>query len=382
MRPPARSAAAEVIRVLATAGLGVGLCLAGAVFDSPSLYVPGLALGALAIGSVVWVRLAAAGARVERAAGPPTVVEEEPWPLRVRVRTGTAAPPGSDLIEPLLGWPVPMAGRRSRRVRINVRFARRGRRLLAPPSLVLRDPLGLHELTLEGDGGDAVLVLPRIEPVEPARGGGGAGEERGFGGADAGLAGRRLDATLAELEIDGLRPYRDGAPASRIHWPTVARTREMVERRLVADLDAAPLVVLDASSPESEEALDKAVRATASLCVHLARAGGCAVLLPRERRPWSIGPDLGGWGQVHARLALVSGDAPPPAVGHLARGGAVFWVTASASPVPARSLERLPAATRWLVSPGPARGGALTVAGCSIRPFERRRRLAAAGGAA
>ena len=50
-----------------------------------------------------------------------------------------------------------------------------------------------------------------------------------------------------------------------------------------------------------------AVRAAASLCVHLARKDGCAILLPGERRPIEIGHDLGAWPAVHARLALVRG---------------------------------------------------------------------------
>src|SRR5215218_4723978 len=50
---------------------------------------------------------------------------------------------------------------------------------------------------------------------------------------------------LAQFEVDGLRPYRDGSPASRIHWPAVARTGEMVERRLVAGGDPRPMVVFE-----------------------------------------------------------------------------------------------------------------------------------------
>ena len=114
-------------------------------------------------------------------------------------------------------------------------------------------------------------MLPRVEPVTaPGSGGAGAGAQAGLG-AQPSLSGRRLDASAAELEIDGLRAYREGAPASRIHWPSVARTGEMLERRLVAELDSAPLIVMDPSAPASEEALDKAVRAAASLCVWLAR---------------------------------------------------------------------------------------------------------------
>src|SRR5918994_638812 len=260
------------------------------------------------------------------------------------MRSGSLLPPGGELIEPLLGWPIPIAGRWSRRVRINVRFSRRGRRVLEPGRLVIRDPLRLFSRELVDSGGEEVLVLPRIEPVTAPGGGGAGAGEQGGRGLDPGVMGRRLDASLAELEIDGLRPYREGAPASRIHWPTVARRGEMLERRLVAELDSAPLVVLDPSAPASEEALDSAVRAPASICLWLARKDGCAVLLPGDRRPIDLGHDLGAWPAVHARLALVEEGAAPGSGELGPRGGAVIWVTGADLRATPRALERLPAA--------------------------------------
>ena len=361
-------------RALGTAALGLALCLVGATFDTPSLYVPGVALTTIALGAVTWVRLAARGARVTRAPGPHTVVEDEPWPLRLELRTGALPPPGGELIEPLLGWPVPVAGRWSRRIRINVRFSRRGRRRLDPTLLVVRDPLGLDRAEILGEGGEELLVLPRVEPVEPVRGGGAGGGAAGEGEQFGPI--RRLDRSPAELEIDGLRPYRPGAPASRIHWPTVARSGEMLERRLVAGLDAAPLVVLDATRPESEKALDAAVRAAGSLCVHLARFGGCAILLPGERRAVEVGADLGAWPAVHVRLALVEPTAAAPALSRSGRSGAVIWVAARKHAHPPLALERLPAGSRWLVVPRPPRGlpPAFTVAGCTGVRVDRARR--------
>ena len=192
--------------------------------------------------------------------------------------------------------------------------------------------------------------------------------------------GRRLHASMAELEIDGLRPYREGAPASRIHWPTVARRGEMLERRLVAELDAAPLIVVDPSAPSGEEGLDKAVRAAASVCVHLAQAGGCAILLPGDRRPIEIGHDLHGWPAVHARLALVETGAPPPAASLGPRGGAVIWVTGADLRRAPRALERLPAGARVVVSPSALPGvrPLFEVAGCTGFLIERARRGVAA----
>ena len=368
-------------RAAATAALGLALCLAGATFDSPSLYPPGVALFVLSAGAVAWVQIAASGVRLVRQPGPPSVVEDEPYPLRIELRAGRLPPPGGELLDPLLGWPVPIGGRWMRRVRINVRFARRGRRRLEPGLLVIRDPLRLCVRELRGEGGEELLVLPRTEPVlAPGGDGAGAGESA-LAGATAGMAGRRLDASLAELEIDGLRPYRDGAPASRIHWPTVARTGDVLERRLVAELDSAPLVVLDAGSPADEEALDCAVRAAASLALHLARASGCALLLPGDRRPVEIGPDLSGWHSLHVRLALVEAGSQAPAMARAPRGGAVVWVTASDIQRAPRVLDRLTAAARFIVSPHPLPGyrAAFTVAGCTGQALDRARR--GAGGA-
>jgi uncharacterized protein (DUF58 family) len=199
-------------------------------------------------------------------------------------------------------------------------------------------------------------------------------------GIDPGVMGRRLDASMAELEIDGLRPYREGTSASRIHWPSVARSGEMLERRLIADLDSAPLIVLDASAPDGEEGLDKAVRAAASLCVHLAHAGGCAILLPNDRRPVEIGHDLAGWSGVHARLALVESGPAPPASRLGPRGGAVIWVTGADLRATPRALERMPAGSRYVVAPGmlPGVRAAFEVAGCTGCLVERVRRGVAA----
>jgi uncharacterized protein (DUF58 family) len=219
----------------------------------------------------------------------------------------------------------------------------------------------LSEAQVAGQGGEELLVLPRIEPV---RAGAGGGTGIGPGGpADAGhtSAGGRLDGAPAELEIDGLRPYREGAPATRIHWPTVARRGEMLERRVVADLDSAPLVVLDASRPENDEALDAAVRAAASLCHHFATRGGCALLLPGARRPLEVAPELGAWPRAHAQLALVESGPPPVPP---SRSGALIWVSAASGRPPA--IERARAAARYLVTPAPPAGArsAFTVAGC------------------
>jgi uncharacterized protein (DUF58 family) len=350
-------------RAPAVALFGALVSVAASGFDSPSLFVPGVALVLLGVGAWLWVGLAAQGAGVTRTAGPPTVEEEAPYPLRLTVERGIVAPPGGELDEPLLDQPVRLSLRGLPRIRVDVRFARRGRRTLAPARLVIRDPLGLAAREMRTEAAE-VLVLPRVMPlgVEAAGAAGGLGREAS-----------RLSAHAAELELDSLRPYRDGAPASRIHWPTVARRGEMVERRLIADVDLRPLVVVDPRRPPSEEALDEALRAAASLCVHLARLGGCALLLPGDRRQSDIEPDLRSWAPLHARLALIEPGDGPPVAGRIERSGAVFWVAAGAASPPT-GIARAAAALRYLVTPAELSGRSpdFTVAGCGVHRLGRR----------
>ena len=355
------------MRAFGAAVLGVLIAVAAAAFDAPSLYVPGIGLFLLGAGAGVWVAAAAQGAGVQREPGPPVIEEDQPYPVRLWLPRGLVRPPGGELWEPLLGRTIRLRARTRRRIRVDVRFARRGRRHLAPARLTIADPLGLARRELESDPAD-VLVLPRVEPVPAA----GAGTTDGLSGEAA-----RMAVHAAELELDSLRPYRPGTPASRIHWPTFARHGEMMERRLIADVDLRPLVVVDPRRPSSEEALDRAVRAAASLTVHLAKAGGCSLLLPGDRRSTDVEPDLRAWPPLHARLALLEPEDGAPAVARVERAGAVFWVTAGGSNPP--GLSRAAAAVRYLVtpsSPGDARVE-FTVAGCSVQRMNRRSRSAA-----
>ena len=355
-------------RAAGSAALGLVLLLVGASFAMKSLYVPGLALLGLGALLPAWVALAAAGARLEREPGPATVEEDAPWPLRVTVRPGILPPPGGELIEPLLPDPVRLsrmpAGKDGvRRARVDVRFGRRGRRRLEPGRLVIRDPLSLAARELPGGRGHGeVLVLPRIESVLPVEGGGAPGSEDRRGDEGSATAGARLPAP--ELELDVLRPYRQGTPATRIHWPTLARTGELMERRFVADPRARALIVVDASNPAGDRELDAAMRAVASLAYWLARSGGCGVLLPGDRRPTLLRPDMRSFGEVHARLALLQPSGALPDAATLRSGrGQLIWVTASRA-VPIVPLRK---AGGWVVAPHPLAAGVTVefrVAGC------------------
>lgn len=366
-----------MVRALTAAALGTALVVAGAGFDSPSLLVPGVAMTGLAVVALTWVGVATAGLRLERAPGPTRIVEGEPYPLRITARGGRVPPPGGELRDPLLERPIPIGPRWPRALELDLPLSGRGLRFLDASRLTVRDPLGLCAREISAPPAGEVLVLPRVEPVVAA--GRGAGGRAALEGLELGVAPGRLDARMIELEVDGLRAYREGSPASRIHWPAVARTGELIERRMASGADSAPLVALDASNPAGDAQLDAAVRAAASLCVALATAGGCGALLPGDRRPVEIEPDLRAWPAVHARLALVAaGDAPPIVPSH---AGTLFWVTAAAtSRGPRRGAAR--SGPLYLVAPAAslgAAGSAFSVADCAgvlVAGAARRRALA------
>jgi len=360
---------------LGAAALGVALILLAGLFDAEPLYVPGIALIGLAVIAVVWVSAAARGLQVRRVVTATRVEEGEPLLVVIEVGTGRIVPPAGDVLDPLLAEPAALGSvRRGTRVRIRARFARRGRRLLPPPSVVVRDPLGLTATLVTGDGApDEVLVLPRVDTVR-------APDEHGGRATN----GHGLRAAGAEADLDGLRPHRPGAPASRIAWQVYARSGELHERSMRAGGDSRPLVVLDLSGTAVEEDADAAVRAAASLVVHLARRGGCALLIPGDRRPLSIEPGLRGWPHAHARLALAEIGTRPQLAALAGRPGALIWVSARPRREPPRALVRAPARVRVHVVPGvaPGRKALFTVAGCTGYAMDGRLRAGQATAAA
>jgi uncharacterized protein (DUF58 family) len=356
---------------VAVAAGGVALTLAAFTFDASPLFVPGVALILVGALAPAWVWLASGSARVERHLTAATAIEDEPVEATIEISRGPLGLPGAEVLDPLAGEPLALGSslspiRGSRRVTVHVvaHFSRRGRKRLVPPTLRVKDPLELAVVVKAGTTAvQEVLVLPRTEPVRWVSAG-------SRGRADRTALNAALEAAPVS-QPDGLRPYRLGAPASRIHWPALARGAGLLERRFQAESDTRPIVVLDSRCQGNPEQLDAAVRAAASLTLELARLGGCGLLLPGERRPIELDRHLGAWPGVHARLAVVEGGpgVRPPALGHLGGLAGMFYVAA-------QPLARLPLAltqnahvVATLVLPRPAAPTARSVpvfdvAGC------------------
>lgn len=374
---PARIRARRALTIAATGAL---LALVALVFDAAPLFVPAVAFALVGLGAPAWIALCARGGVARRRLVTGRVIEDEALEAVIEVRRGPLGLPGAELVDPFTGRSYELAaelaligGDTEVGVSVVTHFARRGLHHLPAPTLSVGDPLGLAVATRSGAGVDELLVLPRTEPVRWLRG----GQGRAFTQPD----GADNSDALAAVDIDGLRPYRPGTPASRIHWPAVARGHGLIERRLQADGDSRPLVVLDGRVPAglTAEVLDAAVRAAASLVLELARGGGCGLLLPGEQRPTKIDGELAVWPAAYARLALIDrpvADRAPVLGSAQARRGAMIYVAAAPNDRLAMLLARPGSPRTVLVVPEPMlvngrprgiRGsapGVLAVSGC------------------
>jgi len=358
---------------------GALLGLFGLTVRIELLLIPGLGFLLLGLLAIVWVWLSATGAVVSRGSVPRRVTEGDPFDTTITVRGRALKLAQAVVHDPLSGRELRVGGRRTGGSKVSgswslVVITRAGRRGLHPvsgPTLVVSDPLGLASRRIVGAAAPReLLVLPRIEPVIWAAGG------RGRLGGEEGSSREPTGAG----EVDGLREYRSGTPATRIHWPALARGAGLLERRLIAAAETMPVIVLDArceDSPEGLDDLDKAVRAAGSLARELGLRGGCTVLVPGVRSPVTIRPDLRALPGLQTLLALVAPEHDlrrRPALRPERVAGALVYV--SAMPEGERHGQGAALRMSVLVEPYggdvPPTGAAFVVAGCAGRLLDPR----------
>lgn len=265
-------------RGLGAAALALVLMLAAALLGSVALFAFAVGLLAAVAGCFLVTLVAARCVAVDRTVVPLEVLEGQPVALGFAVRGLRRIPAHAEILT---------AGRWRRlddRLTTRCTIERPGPHVVSPSLLRVRDDLGLFSRRVGGGAPQVVLVLPAPARVEGGRWGSGADP-------------------IGDPEPDGLRSYSLGTPASRIHWPSVARGGEWQERHIITAPHGDPLVVVDLAGAPSEAAVDWALRAAAGRIYDLARAGGCRVLLPGERVPTQVGNAAASWQAVHRRLA-------------------------------------------------------------------------------
>ena len=155
----------------------------------------------------------------------------------------------------------------------------RGRYGIGPLSVLIADPFDLVRKRIEFDLRHDVVVFPEVESLSIGRRAtplGGTGE----------ASTRRL--FRAAEEFYTMRSYEEGDDLRRIHWPSVARTGELMIRQDESAHRAAAAVFLDNRSSGlggSGPAFERAVSAAASIGAHYLRTGFRLRLATADRPP-------------------------------------------------------------------------------------------------
>ena len=355
-RPPRSAWSSSLV------GLGFGLTAA---------LVCGIGLLGLAVGAVGWVELAtrAVGSCACR------VPAGSRRASRSRFAFGSGGrivpPPGGELTDPLLERSGPVGPRWSKRLDASRPAAESAAAIqLAPARLVVRDPLG--PLAARG------WTLPT--PLRARRAAADRSGALGRARARSRAGSRRARATRATPSRGGAAraPVRGRRPAAlprrqpRVAHPLAGGRAHRRDDRAAAGRRAASRGRWWSSI---RAALRTPTRASArcapraSLCVELARSGGCDLLLPGARRPLAIDPALRSWPEAHVKIAVSNPERGPAMLPPLT-GSAVLWVTAGQGPALRPSAASEPGS--FLITPtGSRRGGGLPGLGL-LRPIRRR----------
>jgi uncharacterized protein (DUF58 family) len=206
----------------------------------------------------------------------------------------------------------------------------RGRYLIGPLVVDVSDPFALSRLRLEFDEREELLVSPEIEDL-------GAAPDPASGPSFGASRARQLFRTGEEYYT--MRAYQEGDDLRRIHWPSVARTGELMIRQDESTRRASGLVFLDtraaALGRTHTPAFERGVSAAASIGVLLARRGFVLRLGTTELPAAALSEDRfldALTGISHAEVRSIG-----PALAHLRAGSSpdTSLVFVSAPPVPA-----------------------------------------------
>jgi len=263
-------------RGIAVALAAVGMWVAARILGSAGLETVAVGLLLLPFIAALFVRWGTRTIHVKRHLSDPRVSPGSRVTVRLDVMHEGAAKPSFLLLEdrlpPSLGRPARVVVAGSARALQHVSYTivpnARGRYLIGPMAVDRTDAFGLSRRRVLLDGRDELLVTPEVEDLRaPTE----ATSVTNVGSARA----RQLLRTGEEYYT--MRGYEEGDDLRRIHWPSVARTGELMIRQDEAARRAAGLIYLDNREsmlgPERGAAFERAVSCAASIGALFTRNG-------------------------------------------------------------------------------------------------------------
>lgn len=308
-------------------GAAVGLLVSWMLFGEIELASAGGMLAAAVAAGWLFVVVGRPSAAVRRRISPTVVTEDEQTVIEVeihphrRLRNSTVI----DRVGSLGAATFRVASLRSVAVaRYRVECTSRGVYPVGPVLFRVEDPLGLVSAETEVGVVDRLIVYPRVERLA------GLPTARGIDPTGQ-VAGTRHSRRGGE-DFYTLREYVIGDDLRRVHWPSSAKRDELMIRQLETPWRARALILFDRRrrSYQSLACFEMAVRGTASVVVHMARAGFDAELWMGDT--W----DVGDFSAVMEQLALAEPvphlDVRGAAVGMKRRGGGGVLVIVTGIP--------------------------------------------------
>jgi uncharacterized protein (DUF58 family) len=209
---------------------------------------------------------------------------------------------------------------------------------VGPLEAEVNDPFGLWSRVTTIAPAIELTVYPAVETLAPLP------HSRG----DDPTAGAPRPAALGPSGEDlyGLRPYRMGDDLRRVHWPSTARTGDLVVRQLEVPWQGRATVLLDVrASVHTAATLETAVSAAASIVTASWAAGALVRLATTDGTDSGFAAGHAHFEAVLEHLATVGRgrrnglEAVVSGLHRAGNGGALAVVTAAAAPV--GELERL-----------------------------------------
>ncbi|MFU8839154.1 MAG: DUF58 domain-containing protein [Nitriliruptoraceae bacterium] len=296
--------------------LGVaGSWLAARLLGVPELETAAMTLLALVVAALTWVVFLPLRLEVHRTVHPVLLPAQATAVLELDLVNHGLLPSPSAWFEdrvpanlaaaPPVRLPVLLPGRR-RQLRIELRGTQRGRHVLGPAVVVVRDPFGLAQRRRVLAGTRTVTVLPEVWALPPGV---------PLGGATGQLPAGPRRPTVHGEDIADIREYVEGDDLRSVHWPSTAhRGRLMVRQAEEATVPRAS-VLLDlrhdrhrGSGPHAS--IEVAIATAASVIHHLAaRQRGVTLLTRPDRHPPPARP-AAAWMPVLAALEPTEVDLP------------------------------------------------------------------------
>ncbi len=271
---------------------GIGLWVAARVTGSSTLHMIAVGLTILPFAAALFARWTRARLRIRRRLSQTRVQPGQRVSVELEVENQAPTQTSFLLVEDRLPSQLgrsarlvvaALPGKGRQRVRYSITPHRRGRFALGPLTVDLSDPFALTRLRVEFDEREDLVVTPEVEDLT-------GGPDSPFG-VTSGLAlAKHLFRTGDEFYT--MRPYVEGDDLRRIHWPSVARSNELMIRQDESSRRSNAVLFVDtrdsAVGQIHSPCFEKVISAAASVGVLLLRYGFSLKLATTQLPPHRV----------------------------------------------------------------------------------------------